>query len=248
MTPETLYDVLEATWPAAARHRAGPWCIRDGQGGGQRVSAATAEAKWAPEDIALAEAGMTALGQPSLFMIREGEAALDQALAARGYRIKDPVVAYAVPCALLADPPSHPPHDPMRAFAHWPPLGIAVQIWAEAGIGPGRLAVMQRAQGPKTVILGRTEDRASGVAFVAIHGNIAMLHGLETAPAMRRKGSARAILQGAAVWAQAQGAQTFSLVVTEANAGARGLYASLGMEVVGQYHYRVKSAEEGPIK
>jgi len=30
------------------------------------------------------------------------------------------------------------------------------------------------------------------------------------------------------------------VAVTEANAPARALYASLGMKAVGQYHYRVK--------
>ena len=43
MTPAELYATLEATWPPAARRRVGPWTIRDGQGGGKRVSAATAE-------------------------------------------------------------------------------------------------------------------------------------------------------------------------------------------------------------
>jgi len=244
MTPETLYAVLEATWPAAACHRAGPWCIREGQGGGQRVSAATAEAVWNEGDLTLAEAEMAELDQRPLFMIRQGEAALDLALESRGYRLHDPVVAFAAPCAVMASPAP----DPMSAFAHWPPLGIAIDLWREAGIGPARIAVMQRACTPKVVVLGRAADRASVVAFVAVHAGVAMLHGLEVAPHMRRKGCARAILRSAAFWAQAQGAETFSLVVTQANSDARGLYASLGMEVVGQYHYRVKNAGEGPAK
>ena len=39
-----LYSVIEGTWPPASEARVGPWIIRDGQGGGQRVSAATATA------------------------------------------------------------------------------------------------------------------------------------------------------------------------------------------------------------
>ena len=38
----------------------------------------------------------------------------------------------------------------------------------------------------------------------------------------------------------AQGATTFAVVVTEANAPARALYARLGMVVAGRYHYRLK--------
>jgi len=55
---------------------------------------------------------------------------------------------------------------------------------------------------------------------------------------MRRQGCAINILRAAACWAQDHGADTLSLAVTQANAGARALYASLGMEGVEQYHYR----------
>jgi len=190
----TLFATLEATWPAALCHRLGPWLVRNGQGGGKRVSAATATATWTLADLASAEAAMLALGQTPLFLLRAGELALDAALAARGYRVVDPVVIYAAPCASIATPPP----DPMTVFAHWPPLGIAIDLWAAAGIGPARLAVMQRAMGPKTVLLGRTADRASGVAFAAIHRQTAMLHALEVAPNLRRRGCANNILRAAA--------------------------------------------------
>ena len=49
----------------------------------------------------------------------------------------------------------------------------------------------------------------------------------------------------AACWAEAEGATTLALAVTTRNAAARALYASLGMAVVGQYHYRMKPALEG---
>ncbi|MGB8815125.1 MAG: GNAT family N-acetyltransferase [Paracoccaceae bacterium] len=234
MTPADLYATLDATWPAAATRSIGPWTVRAGQGGGQRVSATTAHAPWTAADIPLAEAEMAALGQPALFMIRDGDGALDTELAARGYRLNDPVVAYAAPCAPIAAP------DQMTTFPHWPPLGIATDLWAEAGTNAARIAVMHRTTTAKTVILGRQNDRAAGVAFVAIHRQIAMLHALEVAAHMRRQGSANNILRAAAHWAHDNGATTLSLVVTQANTNARALYASLGMEVVGQYHYRLK--------
>lgn len=236
MTPDVLQAVMEASWPAAAVTPVGPWAIRRGEGGGKRVSAATAERPWHDGDIALAEAAMADLGQAHLFLLRAGDAALDAALAARGYRVVDPVVAYAAPvAALAATPPKR-----MSSFPHWPPMAVVAQLWAEGGIGPARLAVMHRVQGPKTAILGRSGDRAAAAAFVAIHENIAMLHALEVTPSLRRQGSAYNILRAAAVWAQDHGAETLALVVTAANAPARGLYASLGMTIVGQYHYRQK--------
>lgn len=62
--PDLLAEVTEATWPPAATHRHGPWLIREGQGGGQRVSAASATGNWTEADIPTAEAAMRALGQP----------------------------------------------------------------------------------------------------------------------------------------------------------------------------------------
>lgn len=231
---KTLAAVMEATWPPAARHPCGPFLLRDGQGGGKRVSAATAEAAWTTEDLAAAEAAMQAMGQRPLFLIRQGDEALDAALDARGYGVVDPVLAYAAPVGVVAgEGPKY-----MTTFPHWPAMEIAKSLWAEAGIGPARLAVMERATGARCAILARANDRASGVAFVACHGSHAMLHALEVSTTQRRQGSAHNILRAAAVWAQLQGADTLSLVVTAANDPARRLYASLGMAVVGKYHYR----------
>ena len=50
-TAQQLYDICDGTWPAAAIKRLGPWTLRDGQGGGKRVSAATAEGPVQKTDI-----------------------------------------------------------------------------------------------------------------------------------------------------------------------------------------------------
>lgn len=232
LSPERLFAAMEATWPPARRWPLGPFALRDGAGGGKRVSAASVTGPWQPADLDDAEAAMDA----PLFLIGAQDQALDQALAARGYGIVDPVLAYAAPVADLAQvPPKW-----MTTFPHWPPMQIARDLWAEGGIGAARVAVMQRAGGAKTAILGRAQDRAAGAAFVACDGDLAMLHALEVSPAFRRQGSAHNILRASAIWAQQQGAATLSLVVTTANAPARALYASVGMQVVGNYHYRQK--------
>ena len=59
----TIWQALEATWPAAEVTRVGPWTLRRGEGGGKRVSATEARAPWEPGDIPRAEAAMAALGQ-----------------------------------------------------------------------------------------------------------------------------------------------------------------------------------------
>lgn len=231
MTPETLAKVMEATWPPASQRTLGPFTLRDGAGGGKRVSAASLDGPYSDTDLDALEAAMA---QP-LMLIRAGDTALDAALDARGWQVIDPVVAYAAPVAdLTAELP------PLAAFPHWPPLEIARSIWAEGDIGPARIAVMDRATGPKTAILSRSGDRPAGGAFVACHGTEAMLHALEVRPDLRRLGVGATLLHAAANWAVSQGALRLSLVVTRQNAAARALYARLGMGVVGQYHYRMK--------
>jgi len=236
MDQGVLLDVLEQTWPQAATARAGPWTIRQGMGGGKRVSAATAEAAVSPPDLKTAEAAMVALDQTPLFMIRDGEDALDTMLAAAGYAIIDPVVLYSAPLALLTSTPV----PPVSSFCIWPPLAIMADLWAAGGIGPARLAVMDRAEGVKTTLLARWSDQPAGVAFVAIHRNVAMIHAIEVAPGHRRKGVGANIVRAAAHWAQDRGATHLTLAVTRANAAGNALYSSLGMQVVGQYHYRIK--------
>lgn len=230
-----LFQAVDDTWPAAALHRVGPWLVREGKGGGKRVSAATAEAPVTPDDIALAEAAHRDLGQPPLFMIRPGDEALDSALAARGYKVVDPVHLRVAPVDRFAAP------DLMYSFPHWPPMAMCEDLWCETGISPERQAVMHRACGPATAFLACSPDRTdrvAGAAFAAISGQIAMIHAVEVLPALRRQGSAHNILRSAAWWAQQNGAAWLALAVTQGNEGAGKLYASLNMTVVGHYHYR----------
>ncbi len=234
LSPAAFAQAMEATWPPFATFRQGPWLIREGAGGGKRVSAASAEGDWDETDLPLAEAAMQALDQDPLFVIWPWDETLDSTLAAKGYEKIDPVLGYAAPVAAFAAPKI------MTTFPHWPPMQIAKDIWEEGHIGPGRLAVMHRATGAKTAILGRTSDKPSGTAFVALHEDTALIHALEVRPALRRQGAARQILCAAAHWAAGNGADRLALAVTEANASARALYASLGMQVVGNYHYRAK--------
>lgn len=228
-----MFRALDATWPAAAFHARDPWVLREGKGGGQRVSAATTEATVTEADVETAEAAMRGFGQRPLFMVQDGAPGLDALLATRGYEVVDPVVLYLAPLDRLTGP------LPMTAATpSWPPLAIQCEIWATGGIGPARVAVMDRAQGAKRAILGRRADNPSGTAFVALAGDIAMVHALEVLPDARRAGVGRAIMQGAANWASGEGARWMALAVTVANSAANALYAGMGMDIAARYHYR----------
>ena len=233
VTEDSLFAALDATWPAARSFPVGPWTIREGAGGGQRVSAATANGKATEEDISAAEAAMRAIGQQSLFMIRKKDAELDVSLVERGYEMVDPVAVYTADVATVARSA-----EPASILASWPPLAIQREIWASGGVGDARLQVMARAACDKVALLARYGDRAVATTFVACDGPIAMLHALEVAPIARRRRVGTAMMAAAADWAKRHGADTLALMVTRDNAPANALYRSLGMTETGQYHYR----------
>jgi len=197
------------------------------------VSAATRSD--AAATVATAEDAMRALRQTPLFMLRDGEDALDQELDHAGYRIKDPVTLYTAPVEVIAtERPA-----PATCFEVWPPLATQAEIWAAGGIDDARLAIMDRASGPKTTVLGRVHDTPAGTAYAAIHDGTAMLHAIETSGAYRRQGVARNVIRGLAFWAQSYGASQIALLVTKANTGANALYSSMGFFTQTGYHYRI---------
>lgn len=234
-------DVVDGTWPAAEYQVSGPFKLRNGQGGGSRVSAANRIGDVTDEDIAAAEVAMRDMGQKPIFCLWPGDEELDTRLTGQGYDILDPVNIYACPVRALTDIPV----PRVTVFSIWEPLAIMREIWAQGGIGPARWAVMARAVGPKTGLLMRHNDHPVGTAFAAIHDGVAMVHAVEVLPAHRRQGMGQWAMRAAAFWALDNGAQTLSVICTKANAGANGLYTALGMEIVGEYHYRHRVEQEG---
>lgn len=230
------FALIDATWPAAAVHQLGPFTLREGRGAGSRVSSASLEAPYTQADLEAVIAAHRALGQVPKFQIRPGlpgNDALDADLAARGYEVADATVIHTAPVETLAGEV-----PPVTAFAHWPPLAIARELWESEGIGAARQAVMARAAGPKACVLGRKQDRAAGAMFIGLSGERAMIHALVVLPEMRRLGLARAMIHEGARWAAEAGAREIALVVTRANVGANALYLSMGMVEAGGYHYR----------
>ncbi|MEL7090839.1 MAG: GNAT family N-acetyltransferase [Pseudomonadota bacterium] len=231
-----LYSAIDGTWPAAEYRPLGPWMLRNGAGGGKRVSAATANHAVTAADIETAEAEMVAMGQDRLFMLTDGQETLDADLADRGYAVIDPVQLYACPTAQLTDVPI----PRVTAFAIWEPLAIMEEIWAAGGIGAARLAVMARAK-TKTGIFARAKDKPAGVGFAAVHDGICVVHAVEVLEHQRRQGVATWIMRRAAFWAAEQGAHTLAVLCVKDNTPANTLYQRLGFAPVCDYHYRIKT-------
>lgn len=229
-----LFAALEATWPPRTSHRAGPWVIRDGAGGGSRVSAATTAGPVGPGNLPLLVAEMAALGQPGIVQVRAGQDDLDALLAGQGWTVADPTRLLAV-ALVAADLP--PPGAEVRVA--WPPTAAQDRMWAAEGIGAARRSVMDRVAGPRGAVAAGPAGAPQGAALVALDGGIAMVHAMAVVPAARRQGIARQMLACAADWAAGQGARTLALAVTAANGPARALYGGAGFADVTGYHYRM---------
>jgi len=225
-TLQDLYDVTEATWPSASMSEKSGWVIKDGAGGGKRVCAAVQLTKSA--DIQLAEAEMLELGQDKLFQIRTGDNTLDKALALRGYELFDRVVLMVGKLTELEQTADGQMEER--------PNSSMKEIWEQGGIGPARLAVMDRAKCTKAY--ARIDDKA--VAYAAIHNNICMAHAVEVSQDHRRKGLGRKIMHQIAGWADQRGADYMAVITVTENTAARTLYQNLGLQEIGNYHYRIK--------
>jgi len=235
MTPARLLAAMDTTWPAAQTVLFEGWILRRGEGGGQRVSAASALAGFEPEPL-LAETEMIRWGQTPLFRLTPDDAGLDADLGAAGYACHDPVAVYAAPVAALTDDRD----ETARVIRVSTPLQLVDEIWEAGGVDAARRAVMDRAAGPKTVLMVRLGDRPAGCAFVCCDRDVAMIHAMQVVAPRRREGAGAMLMHGAANWAAEQGAGTLALSVTEANTPARALYEGMGLTVSTRYHYRVK--------
>ncbi len=231
--PAALDAAFEASWPAAEYATVGAIRIGHAPGAGQRVNSARALGPdWTADDLDRAMAIQTGWGQQPLFRLADGDP-LAARLISGGWRAQSPTRLMAAPLARLTDRPV----PRVTAFAVWPPLAIQQDLWTERGVDAARQSVMDRVALPKAAILGRTEDRAAGVAFIAVDGPVAVLHAVEVAPALRRRGLAGWMIREAAFWAGARGADTMLLAVTAGNDPARALYRGLGFDDIGAYVY-----------
>jgi GNAT superfamily N-acetyltransferase len=233
--PDRLFAIIDATWPAHRVWVEDGWTLRQGCGGGKRVSAATPATPNTVPDIQAASRIMRRLGQDKLFMIRPQDKVLDQALADQEFQIIDPVtVLQAEVARLQIHTQTH------QTVVNETPTEAMGTVWAAGGILEGRLDVMRRCALPKACFGICADGEVVATAFVAIDGRLAMAHAVEVLAPLRGKGYGRSITQAVIRWAREQGADGFSVVTTKANTAALGLYHGMGMTDICEYHYRIK--------
>ena len=164
---------------------------------------------------------------------------LAHALAERGYR------AEGEADVLIAEAPTS--NNPL-------PAGLAVRLldtpeprWIEAawpasergGDIPVLLALVGRIVPPSVFVTAELDDAPAGAALAVAEGAWAGITGVNTLPAFRRRGVARAMMDGFGAWARERGAGSIYLQVERGNAPARALYEGLGYQSAYSYHYLV---------
>lgn len=231
-----LTRLLDATWPAEECWRVGPFTLRRSDGGGKRVSAATACGAVTEADIEAAERAMDDCGQQAMFSVRADQMQLEQLLVDRTYLMLDPTRLFRIGLAELADLDAGG-HD---CTADWPPDDDRIAIWEAGHIGAARRAIMERAEAPKTAILARAQGIPVGATFVAVHEGIAIVRALEVVKPHRRRGAARDMLIAAAAWARGRGADRLVALAVDGNVGAGRLFETSGFAATDAYHYRIR--------
>jgi GNAT superfamily N-acetyltransferase len=230
-----IFEAIDVTWPAEKFLEIPKWKLRRSAKGGKRVSAATAIGAPDISDIKLAENKMVQWHQDKLFMIKKNEILLDEALSASGYRVIDPTNIWSISLKNLSIQKTLP----VKAFTIFPPLAIQREVWRANHIPPSRIEIMDRVKTHKTTIFGRINARPAASAFVAVSNKFAMVHALVVDKKCRRQGMGKFVMQKVGSWAYQMGAESVVALCTEKNCSANILYKSLGMQVIGKYHYRV---------
>ncbi|MEM1374480.1 MAG: GNAT family N-acetyltransferase [Pseudomonadota bacterium] len=236
LSTREIAEAVWVTWPGEATVDGGAFTLRRSGDDSRRSRAATANRAVSDAEIATAAQTMRSWGQPAMFWVPGDAPDFEAQLSALGCTSHDASWYYVAPVSMLAA--RTPPR--VSTFEIWEPLAIMADIFAATGTSRDRQGVMARAQCPKTTIFGRVDAKPAGVAYVGAHGPLAMVHALGVLPEHRRKGLAAHMMAQTAIWAAGQGCTQIGLAVGQANAAACALYASLGMEAVGHYHYRTK--------
>lgn len=257
MVDQQMISALEATWPPERVVETADCRIRLAPGAGSRVN--SIQPKRLDLDdaaVAAAEAEAAAAGAAPLWAVPEpaesvGAATdtLAETLLARGYeRFDASLIMAGEPGAILAAA-----EDRWRArkgeaeigtLALRCPLTVIEQIWARGGIGPERLAVMERPTGPKEVFMARNDNRPVGAGFVAVDPatGVAFVHALEVTEESRGRGVGPAVMRAAARFAVNAGAKQLAVAVRRSNEAGLRLFQAIGLQPVGGYVYYRKKA------
>lgn len=255
-TADTLLAIAAAGWGFAESTDVDGWHLRASEGFTHRANSAWPIAplnRPLPEAVDAVRAWYAERDLPALIQVVVGSE-LDLALAELGH---GETTALALRMTARVD-------DVLDTLLNVAPIGVKESFtdaptddWLSLYRGGELPPVTKRILGSgDTVRYATVYDGASGTA-VAI-GRAAILprigdgessddnagrwvavNAVETAPAARRRGLAKLVMDALLEWAEEQGATDALLEVTPGNEPAVALYEALGFATHHEYHYRV---------
>jgi ribosomal protein S18 acetylase RimI-like enzyme len=238
--------LVDQAWPAPYRIEADGWVYRHAGGVSKRANSVLATRPVGDVTAAVrrAEEFYGALGLPATFWIgASSPPGLDAELAARGYRVVDPVLVMTSPLDERA--------------AGVPGVRLETDLTDDWLATWWRLYATRRGDGgamAERILTGTPAVYASAGASPApdepratvavgrgvVQGEWLGIYCMAVEPWARRAGRARGILSALLSHGGQQGARGAYLVVTESNTAARALYERAGFAVSARCHYRVR--------
>jgi ribosomal protein S18 acetylase RimI-like enzyme len=252
-TVDALIATAAAGWGYAESDHVDGWHLRAAEGFTHRANSA-----WPlgplerplPEAVRAVRAWYAERSLPALVQVAVGSE-LDLALVELGYERADALalrqtarVADALDTLLSVAPigvketfADAPTDDWLSLYRSGAVPPVAKHV---VGSGDGvRFATVYDAQSGEPVAIGRAAlvpasgaDASDGTRWVG-------LSAIETAPAARRRGLAKLVMDALLEWADEQGATDAFLEVAPGNEAAVALYAALGFTTHHEYHCRV---------
>jgi ribosomal protein S18 acetylase RimI-like enzyme len=252
--PDGLVGALEASafaaWPAAQTETLDGWRLRFMHGVSRRANSvwpgAAVGLRSLDERVDRVEQWYAARGLRAAFQLSPAShpAALDAALAARGYAIDAPVSIQVASARVVA---GGAPRVPVRAHAmrteEW--FDIAARRSRFANVVDVYRGLLDRigaaARYAVADVGGEPAAVGLGVVGTALGEGCMGIFSMLTLPAGRRRGAAHAVLTALAARALQEGVDRLYLQVERDNAPALALYRGASFREAYGYHYRVRS-------
>jgi GNAT superfamily N-acetyltransferase len=230
-----LDGLVAAAWPAPSVQDIGGWLLRHAGGVTKRANSVLPLEDPGDLDAAVsrAERFYGGHGLPTVFSVSEHARpdGLDAVLEARGYERVDPTLG------MVADIDGRYERDGVE-IVEAPSDDWLDVWWSVDGRYPHQLPTAKRIL--SGVRAGYAFLDGAAVGRGVPQGEWLGIYAMAVLPEARRRGLGRRVLRALLDWGREQGCERAYLVVVEANAAARAMYAAEGFAVSGGYHYRVK--------
>lgn len=249
-----LEALMDAAWPAPDREESGGWVLRAAGGVTQRANSVwpRSEPEGTNQDrLALlrdARAWYRSRRLPVIFQVFDDSrtAALNAVLDEEGFTRQSETLILVRGAGVLPAPADNAAADADVELSAEPSAEWLRLWWSVDGRGGDESLATARgilAGCPSLYALVRDDDGVpAAVGRLAVppggEGRRGGLYSMATRPDARRRGFASRVLRSLLRAGEVRGMNSYWLLVTAANAGARELYAGAGFTEAGRYLYR----------